>query len=164
MALTTEMITTSEIKTQAIVNSNLDAAYLDQYILFSQRKYLRTFLGEDFYDEILSQVDDTSTLTTDNSTLLESYLKPMLAHYVVYESLPQIRNQIAKGGVYLNLSETADAASDLDYSRTRNDYLAKAEAWKQETDYFIKKQQDTDSTKYTLYCGKSKQSGGIIIY
>ena len=93
MALDTEIITTAEIKTNAIVNTNLDTAYLDQYILYCQRKYLRAFLSNDFYEEILDQVEN-ATLTTDNTNVLV-YIKKALAHYVVYESLPQIRNQIA---------------------------------------------------------------------
>jgi len=164
MATTTEIITTSEVKTLAVVNSNLDTAYIDQYILMTQRKYIRPFLGTDYYDEILDQLDDTSTLTADNSTLITSYIKPALAHYVVYESLPQVRNQIAKGGVFNNLSETSDIASGQDYGRLRDDYLIKAETFIKEIDLYIKDQQDVDGTKYPLYCGKNQQNGGIIFY
>lgn len=164
MALTTEIITTSEIKTHAITNTNLDVAYLEQYILLAQRKYIRKFLGNDFYEEILGQVDNTATLTSDNSTLLEDYIKPCLAHYVVFESLPQIRNQISKGGVFNNLSETADVVSGGDYDRIRNDYIAKAEAFEYEIDYFIEDARDDDATKYPLYNGKNEQNTGIIIY
>lgn len=164
MSATTKIITVEEIKTNAIVNSNLDTAYLDQYILITQRKYLRAFLGEDFYEEILDQLDNTATLTSDNETLINDYIKPCLAHYIVYESLPQIRNQIAKGGVFNNLSETGDVASGQDYDRMRNDYIVKAETFESEIDYFIKKQQDSDSTKYPLYCGKNYQNSGIILY
>lgn len=164
MAATTQIITTSEVLSNAVVNSNFDTAYIDQYILFSQRKYLRYFLGEDFYDEILGQVDDTSTLTADNSTLLENYIKPCLAHYVVYESLPQVRNQLAKGGVFNNLSETGDVASGQDYGRLRDDYLAKAEALRKEITIFIKNQQNSDGTKFPLFYNDKSQSGGIIFY
>jgi len=164
MAATTKIITTSEIKALAIVNSNLDVAYLEQYILNTQRKYIRPFLGVDFYDEILDQLDNTATLTSDNEVLINNYIKPALAHYVTYESLPQIRNQIAKGGVYNNLSDTGDVASGGDYDRMRNDYIIKAEGFKEEINYFIKQQQDSDSTKYPLYCGKNSQNGGIIFY
>ena len=164
MAATTPMITVSEVKTQAVVNSNLDTAYLDQYILMTQRKYIRPFLGTDFYDELLDQLDSTATLTSDNQTLIEDYIRPSLAHYIVYEGLPQIRNQIAKGGVYNSLSTTSDISSGQDYGRLRDDYEAKASTLKQEINIFIKDQQEDDSTKYPLYCGKSSQDNGIIFY
>jgi hypothetical protein len=157
-----QLITTAQVKTQAIVNSNLDTAYIDQYILFAQRKHLRDYLGKDFYDELLSEND--TTFSSDNQILVDSYIIPCLAHYVVYESLPQVRIQIAKGGVFNNLSQTGDVASDLDYGRLRDDYLNKAEALKNEIDIYIKDQQDLDGTKFTLYCGKKSINGGIVFY
>jgi len=162
MAATTEMMTSAEVKTNAIVDSNIDTAYLDQYILMTQRKYIKPFLGKDFYDEILDEID--TTLSADNSTLLEEYIKPALAHYIVYESLPQLRNQVAKGGVYLNLSDTSDAVSDLGYGQARDDYQIKAETFRCEIDVFIREAQEDDGTKYPLYCGKKSQNGGLIIY
>lgn len=158
------MITVSEVKDWAVVSSEMDTAYLDQYILMSQREYIRSYLGSDFYDELLDQLDNTATLTSDNETLMDDYVKPALAHYVVYESLPQVRNQIAKGGVFNNLSETSDISSGQDYGRLRDDYLIKASSFRNEIDIFIKNQQEDDSTKYPLYCGKDNQSGGIIFY
>ena len=155
-------MTAAEVKSQAIVDSNFDTAYIDQYILMAQRKYIKPFLGTDFYDEITDEID--TTLSSDNDTLLDDYIKPALAHYVIYESLPQLRNQIAKGGVFLNLSDTSDAASDLGYGQIRDDYIAKAEAFKIQIDNFIQEEQDDDSTKYPLYCGKKSQNGGIILY
>lgn len=156
------MMTAAEVKSSAIVDANFDTAYIDQYILMAQRKYIKPFLGTDFYDEITDEID--TSLTSDNDTLLEDYIKPSLAHYIIYESLPQLRNQIAKGGVFLNLSNTSDAASDLGYGQVRDDYVSKAEAFRCEIDTFIKEEQKEDSTKYPLYCGKKSQNGGIIIY
>lgn len=155
-------MTAAQVKSQALTSSAVDTAYISKYILFTQRKYFRNYLGVDFYDELITQVD--TTFTSDNETLVNDYIMPCLAHYVVYESLPQIRNQIAKGGVYNPLSETGDVASDLDYSRMRDDYLSKAEAMKEEITIYITAQQELDSTKYPLFCGKTSQSGGIIFY
>ena len=106
---------------------------------------------------------ENATLTTDNTNVLV-YIKKALAHYVVYESLPQIRNQIAKGGVQVNLTETSEAASALDYGNVRNDYLTKAEAFIEEIDFYIKDVREDTPTAYPLYGGKSSQNGGIIFY
>lgn len=155
-------MTAAQVKTQAITSSALDTSYISRYILFAQRKYFRDYLGKDFYDELMVEVD--TTFSADNQTLVDDYIKPALAHYVVYESLPQMRNSIAKGGVYNSLSETGDVASDLDYGRLREDYLSKAEALRVEVEEYIKDQQELDSTKYPLFCGKKRQNGGIIFY
>ena len=162
MARDTEMITTAEVKAIAIVNSNLDTAYLDQYILLAQRRYIREFLGKEFYEELLTEIA-ASTLTTNNTNVLV-YIKDALAHYVVYEGLPQIRSQIAKGGVFNNLNATSEPATDLGYGNTRNDYIMKAERFREEIDYYIKQIREDDATAYPLYCKTSKQTGGIIIY
>ena len=162
MARDTELITVAEVKTLAIVNSNLDTAYLDQYILTAQRHYIREFLSKEFYEELQTQVA-ASTLTTNNTNILV-YIKRALAHYVVYESLPQIRNQISKGGVFNNLNATSEPATDLSYGNTRNDYLVKAEREREEIDYYIKQIREDDDTAYPLYCNTSKQNGGIILY
>ena len=164
MALTTPIMTVSEVKTLAVVNSNLDTAYLDQYIIDSQRQYIRDYLGNDFYEELLDQIDNTATLTSDNNTLIEDYIKPSLAHYVVFESLPQIRNQITKGGIYNNTSDTSEASSALDFGNLRTDYITKGERLREEIDFFIKDYRKTNTNAYPLYCGVQSQSGGIILY
>jgi hypothetical protein len=162
MARTTELITTAEVKTLAIPNASLDVAYLDQYILTSQRHYIREFLSKEFYEELQTQVA-ANTLTTNNTNVLV-YIKRALAHYVVYECLPQLRNQIAKGGVFNNLNATSEPATDLSYGNVRNDYLAKAEREREEIDYYIKQIREDDATAYPLYCKSQKQNSGIILY
>jgi len=162
MARTTELITTAEVKSLAIVNANLDTAYLDQYILTAQRHYIREFISKEFYEELQTQVA-AETLTTNNTNVLV-YIKRALAHYVVYESLPQLKNQIAKGGVYNNISATGETATDKGFSDTRQDYLAKAEREREEIDYYIKQIREDDATAYPLYSKSAKQNSGIIFY
>jgi hypothetical protein len=162
MALTTEMITTAEVQSLALVDSNLDPAYLDQYILTSQRHYIRKFIGNDWYEELLTQIA-ASSLTADNTNAMV-YIKRALAHFVVFESLPQIRTQIQKGGVYSNISETSEPATAADYGNTRNDYLVKAEREREELAWYIKDVREDTPTAYPLYSGTSEQNSGIIIY
>jgi hypothetical protein len=162
MALDTEIMTTAEVKTIAIVNSDLDTAYIDQYILYSQRKYIREFLSNDFYEELLNQIATTS-LTINNTNLLV-YIKNALAHYVIYESLPQVRGQIAKGGVFNNLNTTSEPVTDFGFGSVRSDYVMKAENYREEIDFYIKDIRKGDATAYPLYCKSSKQTGGIILY
>jgi hypothetical protein len=162
MARDTEFITTAEVKTIAIPNASLDVAYLDQYILESQRHYIREFLSKEFYEELQTQVA-ASTLTANNTNVLV-YIKDALAHYVVYESLPQLRHQIGKGGIFNNLNNTSEPSSDGGYGSIRNDYMAKAERFREEIDYYIKQIREDDPTAYPLYCKTEKQTSGIIIY
>ena len=162
MARNTEMITTAEVKTIAIVNSNLDTAYIEQYILSSQRHYIRDYISKEFYEELQTQISAV-TLTTNNANVLV-YIKDALAHYVIYECLPQIRGQISKGGVFNNLNATSEPVTDVGFSNARQDYISKAERLREEIDYYIKQIREGDPTAYPLYCKSEGQTSGIIFY
>ena len=155
-------MTAAEVQTEAIVNSNLDTAYLDGRILDAQRHYIRPFIGNDFYEELLTQIA-ASTLTVANTNIMV-YIKRALAYYVVYEALPSIRGQVSKGGVMVNISSTSEPASDLTFGLIRNDYNSKAERYMKEIDFYIKDVRKDDSTAYPLYCKNQTQTSGIIIY
>ena len=90
MATTTKIITVAEVEDNALKTATFDDALLEDYILPAQRHYLKPFLSTDYYNEILTQVA-AETLTSDNSTLLNDWIKPMLSYYIVYDSFPSIR-------------------------------------------------------------------------
>lgn len=165
MAATTKIITVTEVRDLALTNSNFDTALVEDYILPAQRQYIRPFLGEDFYEEITDQVEN-STETSDNQTLITSYLKPTLAHFIVYDAFPEIRMNITKAGVMINSSETSVAAGAADASALRNQKLAMAERWLKDTKYFLDEAIEDDNSKYPLWCDKSRRNNkyGIIIY
>ena len=150
MAVTTEIITVAEIETHALKTATFDNALLEDYILPAQRHYLKPFLSVDYYNEILTQVA-ASTLTSDNSALLNDWIKPMLSYYVVYDSFPSIRANITSRGIMVNESETSTAASNGEASMLRQNYLSMAERWKKDTLDYINEQQDDDSSKYPLF-------------
>jgi hypothetical protein len=151
MAATTEILTVAEVESNALKTATFDDALLEDFILAAQRQYLRPFLGKDFYNEILTQVAGAS-LTSDNSTLLNNYLKPMMSYYVVYDSFPSIAMNITSKGIMVNQSETAVSASGSDRAMMRQNYLSMAERWKKDADQFIKDEQEDDSSKFPDYC------------
>jgi hypothetical protein len=156
MAKTTQIITVSEVESNALKTATFDDALIEDFILPSQRHYLRPFLGIDFYNELLTQVE-LSTLTSDNSTLLNDWIKPMLSYYIVYDAFPSIRVNITSKGVMINQSETSVAASNSEASTLRQNYLSLAERWKKDTTDYIEEIQDDDSSKYPLFKPKKDQ-------
>jgi len=150
MALTTELMSATEIIAKAIPNADFDVALLDKRILKAQRRYVRDLISEDFYEELQTQIAGGS-LTPDNTTLLDDYIKPMLSYYVIYEALPEIRNNITSSGVMENAHEFAQQSSRFDYASLRNQMLADAEDWRGELIHFIKEEKKDDSSKYPLY-------------
>lgn len=153
MATTTNVITVAEVQTNALKTATFDDALLEDFILPAQRHYLKPLLSVDFYDEILTQVAD-STLTSDNSTLLNDWIKPMLSYYIVYDAFPSIRVNITSKGVMINQSETSVAASNSEASSLRQNYLSLAERWKKDLTEFVEETQEDDSSKYPLFAPK----------
>ena len=160
-----KFMTAGQIRAEVIPNEDFDEALIDNKIILVQRKYVRDLLGEDFFDEIVEQVHDNS-LTADNTTLMDDYIKPMLAHYVVYECFPIIRNNITSSGIVTLDQEFTSPSSREDYAALRNQILAHADDLRAELIYFIKKQQEDDSSKYPLYERKDNYQAkyGIITY
>ena len=107
-----------------------------------------------------------STLTADNTTLLNDYIKPMLAHYVVYECFPIIRNNITSSGIVSLDHEFTSPANREDYAALRSQILAHGDDFRAELIHFIKKQKEADSSKYPLYnkIDNYQPKFGIITY
>ena len=165
--LKTEIITTAEVHSLALPDVNFDESLISRFIFMAQTRYIKDILGDDFYQEIVDEVANT-TLTADNTALLDDWIKPALAYFTVYLALPQIRNEITEKGVMNNSSQTSDASSNSDYASLRHSVLDDAQTHTNNITTFIKGAQDDDSTKYPLFgdCGNESQFGltNIILY
>lgn len=159
------MIKQLEVIKSAIPNSNLDKRYIQQDVIFyCQRRYIRPKIGEDLYDELIDQIDDSS-LTALNNTLLDDYIKKALAHFVMYESLPYIHTQIGSQGVRQNIDDFSNEATGGDVSQLRKTILQKAEWYLQEMIAYLNHEDQEDS--YPLYDGcdtDRPNNPGLIIY
>jgi len=165
MAATTEIITSAEIIELSIpLKAGFEPRYFDKWILKGQRQWVKPFLGVDFYDEILDEIE--GTLTSDNETLVTDYLKPMLAHYMLYERLPQISSHVTNAGVTSQTDEFSAPAPQISISGIRNQALSDAQHFEEQTREFIKEAQEDDSSKYPLFeCGKKNSNKyGFIFY
>jgi hypothetical protein len=167
MAYNTEMMTSTEVSTEAINDNYFDTAYFDKYILTSQRKYVKPVLGVDYYDELLTQIEGAS-LTPDNTIIVNSFIKPMLAHYIVYEVYSKIHTQLTNQGAMENDTEISNQARSFEYSQSRDFYINKADFWKKDMIEYIKEAKDNDATKFPLFddCDNPPQVNkkGIIFY
>jgi len=161
------MMTSTEVSTQAINDNYFDTAYFDKYILTSQRKYVKPVLGKDYYNELLTQIAGGS-LTTDNTIIVDNFIKPMLAHYIVYEVYSKVHTQLTNQGAMENNTEQSNHANNFEYSQSRDFYINKADFWKKDMIEYIKEAKDDDSTKFPLFddCDTPPQVNkkGIIFY
>jgi hypothetical protein len=167
MAYNTEVITAAEVKALAINDTAFDEAYFEDYIIVVQRKYLKPTLGDDYYDEILTEVAG-ATLTADNTIIVENFIKPMLAHYIVYEVFPKIHTQVTNMGSMENYTEFSRQNKSFEYSQNRDFFISQGDNWRKDMIEYIKDAQDNDATKYPLFdsCVDKVQVNkrGIIFY
>ena len=167
MAYNTEMMTSTEVSSQAINDSYFDTAYFDKYILTSQRKYVKSVLGVKYQDELLSQIAGSS-LTGEITIIVNQFIKPMLAHYIVYEVYSKVHTQLTNQGARENNTEQSNQARSFEYSQSRDFYINKADFWKKDMIEYIKEAKDADSTKFPLFddCDTPPQVNkkGIIFY
>lgn len=136
-------------------NKNFDYENLikNSYIRSAEIKHVKPILGADFYDK----VDATPS---SYSTLINNYLKELIAFYTLYESLPFLNVQVTDKGIMINDSETANQGSSAQRAELRMAVLSMAEALRDatitymeenETDY---ESEDTNTTRII---------GGIIL-
>lgn len=146
----TEIITVREVETHALKTSTFDSALLEDFIIPAQRQYLKKFIGKDYYNDLISKID-ADTLTADDVSLLEDYLRPMLSYYIVYDAFPSIQMNITSAGIIKNSTDSSEAASSSEASTLRANMLRMAEVWREHARDFVKEAQDDDSTKYPLF-------------
>ncbi len=150
MAFDTTIMTDVEVKDEAVNDTYFDEAYFTNYILTSQRKYVRPTLGKDWYNEILDQIENT-TLTADNQIIVDSFLKPMLAHFVVYECYSKVHTQLTNQGTMQAGTEFSEQSNSFDYSQSRDFYINKGDMWRKDMIVYIEDAKDDDDSKYPLF-------------
>tara|TARA_R110002049_G_scaffold227352_1_gene399532 strand:+ start:2186 stop:2701 length:516 start_codon:yes stop_codon:yes gene_type:complete len=114
MAQKALFITINDLKRKSIIDGNVDADKLIQFIEVAQDTHIQNYLGGLLYNKIQSliinnTIDDAGN--SDYKTLLESYIKPMLVWFTQSSYLPFAMYQISNGGVFKHRSENSETIS-----------------------------------------------------
>ena len=127
---TTLFITPKDLKSNTILNGNVDTDLFINFIKIAQQMHVQNYLGTKLYDAITLKIN-TSTLTGDYLALVTDYVQPMLIHFSLIDYLPFANYQIRNGGVFRHRSENSETVSkeELDIlvqkHRTFADFYAK---------------------------------------
>lgn len=127
---TTLFITPKDLKSNTILNGNVDTDLFIQFIKIAQQMHVQNYLGTKLYDAITTKIN-TSTLTGNYLSLVTDYVQPMLIHFAMVDYLPFANYQVRNGGVFKHTSENSDSVSkeELDIlvqkHRTFADFYAK---------------------------------------
>ena len=147
-------ITLQELKRKSIIDGNVDTDKLIQFVEVAQDTVIQNYLGTKLYDTLQTQVIN-STLTTNNSTLLNTYIKPMLIWYTQATYLPYAAYQISNGGVFKHNSENSTSVSESEITKLTRHATETADFYaKRFMDYM-----DDNSELYPDYT--ASQDGGM---
>lgn len=157
-----QLINANEVINKAFVHGNIDPALIKaEFVEVSQEEHIRPILGQDMYEEIVSE-NNAQVFTGLNETLLNTYIKPALAFFVARDVILQISLRATNKGVMINSSETSNAAS-------KEERATLMERYKEQGDTMIDKMVryiDDNSASFPLYLqetSSTKFKGGIIM-
>ena len=147
-------ITLEELKRKSIIDGNVDTDKLVQFVEVAQDTVIQNYLGTRLYTTLQTQVINSS-LTTDNATLVNTYIKPMLIWYTQATYLPYAAYQISNGGIYKHNSENATSVSESEITKLTRHATETA-------DFYAKRFLDYMNDKSELYPDYiGSQDGGM---
>jgi len=108
------------------LNRSVEFSYIKASILDAQAVRLQQILGTDLYEKILTETAD-STIAGAYITLKDSYIKPSLLYWTLWDALPHLKVKIDNGGIVERTSEYTTQIGTTEIDRIREDYKAKAQ-------------------------------------
>ena len=110
------LVTRDEVVKFTALNGNTDTDKFIQFVKIAQDTHIQNYLGTKLFDKINAGIiaDD---LTSDYTTLLNTYIKPMAIHWAMVEYLPFAAYTIGNKGVYKHGSESSENVdkSEIDF-------------------------------------------------
>tara|TARA_R110000851_G_scaffold133851_1_gene268865 strand:- start:212 stop:715 length:504 start_codon:yes stop_codon:yes gene_type:complete len=102
-------ITEDFIKNNSPVTSNIDPKDLFPHVQSAQQLFLQVILGSEFYIDLLTKFE-AQTLSADEITLVENYIKPATLWRSLVLSLPWIHYNLRNKGFMQNTDDNATSA------------------------------------------------------
>ena len=160
-----KLINALEVIENALLHDNIDPSLIkDTFIEVSQEEHIRPILTQDLYDLIVSE-KNSGTFTGLNETLLNDYIKPALAFFVILDILPTLTLRITNKGLMINNSETSQAATREERLDIMTRYRELGKTMLEKMERYL---DDNSSSFITYQNGSSaiittKLKGGIIL-
>ena len=143
------LVTSAEVISNSFTNANTDTALIStNTILLAELAHIKPELGLDFYEEIKTQ-NHNSTLTSDNTVLMNDFLKPALCWFVRFEVMNEIQYNTTSAGVVVNVSDFSTPANVEQFNQMKQDTYRKAKVFLDDMIAFI--QHEDQTGKYTLF-------------
>ncbi len=89
-----------------VLNGNIDTDKFIQFIKIAQDVHIQNYLGTRLFNRLNDDIVNDD-LTEPYTTLLTTYIKPMLIHWAMVEFLPYAAYTVANKGVFKHNSENS---------------------------------------------------------
>ena len=122
----TLLIDMDYIKSNSILDSNVDERLMIDALWTAQREYIKPILGTDLFDDIITKAG-LGTLAGNDLILVNTYIAPCLLKYLVFEMTPILAYKYRNKGVVQQTSENSQATSFDDLTHLLNRWRDKAE-------------------------------------
>jgi len=103
-------VTIEDIKQNSVLGGSIDPDKIIQFVNIAQDIYIQDYLGTELYTELQNGIINND-LSTDEITLIDVYIKPMLIHAATAEYLPFAAYTISNAGIYKHSSETSESVT-----------------------------------------------------
>ncbi len=135
------LISENYIKERSTIMENVEIKFIKPHILESQDIHIQDILGNNLYKDIINEfelykIDYDSGVTgitvsdyvsTQNLTLINTYIRPTLLYYTLYESTYDLSYKITNKGIVNQYSDYSNNVENSILERMRGEYLNKAE-------------------------------------
>jgi len=138
-----QFISTDYVFTYTTIPNDVSPQIINKFIRKSQDIEIQGYLGETLYFKLMNDFATTGGYTASYYTLMNTWVKPCLAEYVVYHSLPSIYLSITNKSLVLKTSDYSQPATLKEMEFMRTEFLNSAEYYGERIREFILNNQQT---------------------
>lgn len=138
------------VKNNTSVEKNVDNNLINIHILTASNIDVKLCLGQTYYDHLVQAKID-GTLTNEEDILIDSYIKPFVAHKTHYYLFPHIYVSTSNNGLQEGSATNSASTSFNTYKSIRNNVENIADAYLIRLENELK---DNCSNKYPLAVSK----------
>lgn len=157
----TLLITASDVVTECFTFVNTDPSLVkNTHIEAAQLNSIKPILGQELYDTIIAH-KAANTLTSDETALINNYIKRPLMWYSYANCLINVFNQSGANGVFQQRNEFGSSVSQAAFANSKAEATRIADSYGE----ILRKYLEDNTTTFPLYKKESetKYSFGIIL-
>lgn len=104
-------ITPKDLKSNTILNGNVDVDVFLQFVKIAQQMHVQNYLGTKLYDAITAKILNNTLMIGNYQNLVIDFIQPMLIHFAMVDYLPFANYQIRNGGVFRHKTDNSESVT-----------------------------------------------------